>query len=230
MPDENQNGSPAVLYSFRRCPYAMRARLAIQASGFHCELREIVLRDKAPELLAVSPKGTVPVLVLPDGRVLEESLEIIAHVLGKHDPCHWLPETRDAAGVKILIEENDGAFKSHLDRTKYANRFLAIGEQVDIDAERMGAMSFIDKLDQILSGQSFLGGSSLNLADMAILPFVRQFAHIDIAWFRAQPVEHVTRWLDGFLNGEQFKSIMSKYQKWEQGQSPIAFPPKQLCG
>ena len=107
-----------VFYSFRRCPYAMRARLAIEVSGFLCELREIVLRDKAPELLQVSPKGTVPVLVLPDGRVLEESLEIMQHVLRQHDPDHWLPPEGDHSAVLALIAHNDGPFKGHLDRTK----------------------------------------------------------------------------------------------------------------
>ena len=229
MPNTSMITSTAVLYSFRRCPYAMRARLAIQASGFQCELREIVLRDKAPELLAASPKATVPVLVLPDGRVLEQSLEIMAYVLGESDPCHWLPDERNAPGVNVLIDENDGAFKTHLDRTKYANRFMAIGEQVDVNAERLGAMSFIQTLDHILSEQPFLGGDKANLADMAILPFVRQFAHIDIAWFRAQPVDHAIGWLDAFLNSDQFKSIMSKYQKWQEGQPPIMFPQKNLC-
>ena len=223
MPETSMTGTP-VLYSFRRCPYAMRARLAIRVAGFQCELREIVLRDKAPELLAVSPKATVPVLVLPDDNVLEESLEIMAHVLGKNDPDNWLPKEGNRQAVMELIAENDGPFKSHLDRTKYANRFAAKGEQVDVIGERAGAMSFIGKLDQLLSEQAFLGGNEANLADMAILPFVRQFAHIDIEWFRAQPIDHVIRWLDAFLASGAFNSIMSKYDKWQAGQPPVRFP------
>ncbi len=213
-----------VLYSFRRCPYAMRARLAIASAGFQCELREIVLRDKAPELLEASPKGTVPVLVLPDGTILEESLEIMAYVLGQNDPKNWLPNEGDELNVKALIRDNDGPFKSHLDRTKYANRFVAIGERVDPFAERNGAMTILGKLDLILQQQVFLGGREPNLADMAILPFVRQFAHIDIGWFRDQPVGHVISWLDWFLMSELLKSIMSKYDKWEAGQTPVRFP------
>ena len=224
MADTCETKPHPVLYSFRRCPYAMRARLAIQVSGFRCELREIVLRDKAPELLEASPKGTVPVLVLTDCVVLEESLDIMEYVLGKSDPRNWLPIEENRTRVMELIAQNDGPFKAHLDRTKYAGRFIAIGEQVDPSIERAGAMAFIKKLDHILAEQAFLGGQQANLADMAILPFVRQFAHIDIDWFRAQSNPHVIRWLDAFLAGAQFKSIMSKYEKWEDGQSPIMFP------
>ena len=224
MTDKCETKRHPVLYSFRRCPYAMRARLAIQVAGFQCELREIVLRDKAPELLEASPKGTVPVLVLPDGSVLEESIEIMSHVLAKNDPDNWLPIERERSGVMALIAQNDGPFKAHLDRTKYAGRFIAIGEPVDLDLERTGAMGFIEKLDQLLAERAFLGGQQANLADMALLPFVRQFAHIDINWFRARSVPHVIRWLDAFLAGAQFKSIMTKYEKWEDAQPPILFP------
>lgn len=213
-----------VLYSFRRCPYAMRARLAIQAAGFQCELREIVLRDKAPEFLEVSPKATVPVLVLPDGTVLEESLDIMLMVLGINDPGNWLPQDDNRGEVMALIAENDGPFKHHLDRTKYANRFEAQGEAVDTAAERDSAMAFIGKLDNQLVKNSFLYGDQPNLADMAILPFVRQFAHIDIDWFRAQPLGNVCRWLDVFLTGALFKSIMAKYARWQTGQPPVFFP------
>ena len=213
-----------VLYSFRRCPYAMRARLAIQAADFQCELREIVLRDKAPEFIEVSPKATVPVLVLPDGTVLEESLDIMLMVLGINDPGNWLPQDDNRDDVMALIAENDGPFKDHLDRTKYANRFEAKGEAVDTAVERDSAMAFIRKLNNQLAEQAFLYGSQPNLADMAILPFVRQFAHIDIDWFRAQPVGNVCRWLDGFLTSPLLKSIMTKYAKWEAGQPPVFFP------
>ncbi len=213
-----------VLYTFRRCPYAMRARLAIQEAGFSCELREIVLREKAKELLDASAKGTVPVLVLPDQSILEESLEIMAFVLGRHDPEHWLERGQNDPMAMDLISENDGSFKDHLDRAKYAERFKRKGEEVDPFAERQEAMRFVEKLEAVLSKQAFLGGRTPHLADMAILPFVRQFAHIDIAWFRAQPVDHVINWLDGFLTSVRFKSIMTKYEKWQHGASPILFP------
>jgi len=213
-----------VLYSFRRCPYAMRARLAIKEAGFSCELREIVLRDKAPELLEASAKGTVPVMVLSDGTVLDESLDIMLYVLGQHDPGNWLVRGQKDQSAMALIMENDGSFKAHLDRAKYAERFKRNGELVDPAGERDSAMGFIKKLDKILSKQDYLGGDQPHLADMAILPFVRQFAHIDIAWFRAQPVDHVTCWLDMFLSSSRFKSIMTKYDKWQPEQLPILFP------
>ncbi|MCF6198954.1 MAG: glutathione S-transferase [Hyphomicrobiaceae bacterium] len=213
-----------ILYSFRRCPYAMRARLAIKEAGFSCELREIVLRDKAAELLEASPKGTVPVLVLPDQTIVEESLEIMAHVLRQHDSENWLARGQEDPVAMALISENDSSFKAHLDRAKYAERFKRKGEEVDPIKERASAMRFINKLDKILSKQDFLGGEQPHLADMAILPFVRQFAHIDIAWFRAQPVTHVISWLDAFLCSPRFKSIMTKYDKWQPEQPPILFP------
>lgn len=224
MPAGSKSLSHPVLYSFRRCPYAMRARLAIREAGFCCELREIVLRDKAPELLIASAKGTVPVLVLPDQTILEESLEIMAYVLARHDPDDWLARGQNDPAAMALIAENDGSFKAHLDRAKYAERFKRKGEEVDALAQRMSAMNFIEKLEAVLSRQAFLGGIAPHLADMAILPFVRQFAHIDIAWFRAQPVEQVICWLDAFLESARFKCIMTKYEKWQHGTSPILFP------
>lgn len=224
MPDTRITRTDPVLYSFRRCPYAMRARLAIQSSGFQCELREIVLRDKASAFLEISPKGTVPVLVLSDGTVLEESLEIMQTVLEDHDPDHWLPKADIRHAVMALIAENDGPFKAHLDRTKYSNRFTAKGEQVDLATERAGAMTFIGKLDMMLREHAFLYSNRPNLADMALLPFIRQFAHIDIDWFRGQSVHHVHQWLNNFLSDTLFQAIMSKYEKWEVGQSPILFP------
>ena len=224
MTKPSTNPSRPVLYSFRRCPYAMRARLAIKAAGFSCELREIVLRDKAPELLAVSPRGTVPVLVLSEGRVLEESLEIMLYVLRQHDPFGWLPPAGQLAKVLALIAENDGPFKAHLDRTKYGSRFVRKGEVVDEQYEREAAMTFIKKLEDRLAAQKFLFGDQAGLADMAILPFVRQFAHIDRDWFQAQPVSHVQRWLEDFLNSVLFQAIMHKYDRWQAGQKAVLFP------
>ncbi len=227
-----QNTSPdkhfPILYSFRRCPYAMRARLAIKVAGFQCELREIVLRDKAPQLLQVSPKGTVPVLLLPEGRIIEESLEIMLYVLAKHDPESWLPASTEQYAAMTLIKENDGPFKSHLDRTKYPDRFRAKGEAVNVEREREEALGFLIKLDGILSKHPFLAGTTPGLADMAILPFVRQFVNIDREWFQEHSLKHATRWLDEFLAGALFKSIMIKYEKWEIDQSPIVFPENAL--
>ncbi len=209
------------LYSFRRCPYAMRARLAVLASGVRCELREIVLRDKAPEFLGASPKGTVPVVVTPDGRVIEESLDVMHWALAQNDPEDWLgagPSSGDE--MEALIAECDGPFKKALDRYKYATRY----EGADPLAERAKAQTFLRKLDGRLAGQPYLTGSKISLADMAIVPFVRQFANVDRAWFDAQPWPHLIGWLEAFLASGRFEAIFKKYPKWQAGDAPTVFP------
>ena len=212
-----------ILYSFRRCPYAMRARLAIASAGFAVELREIVLRDKAPQFLAASPKGTVPVLVLPDKTVLEESLDIMLHVLGQNDPENLLREDNTRADMLALIAQNDGPFKHHLDRTKYPERFRARGEAVDVEAERAGALAFLRTLDTRLADHAFLMDDRLSLADFAIFPFIRQFAHVDEAWFNAQRLDHLTRWFHTLRGSDRFAAIMGKYPKWVAGHGATLF-------
>jgi glutathione S-transferase len=204
-----------ILYSFRRCPYAMRARLALVSAGIETELREILLRDKAPEFLEASPKGTVPVLVNGD-MVIEESLEIMDWALGHNDPEGWRdfpPEGRD------LIAECDGPFKTALDRYKYDARYGSNRE-----AERQAASAFLRKLDGRLAGQSFLFGDAATMPDMAILTFVRQFANTDRAWFDAQDWPNLIRWLDAFLESARFGAIMGKYPKWQAGDPVTLFP------
>ena len=167
-----------VLYSFRRCPYAMRARLAIASAGIVVDLREVMLRDKPPEFLATSPSGTVPCLSV-DGRVIDESLDIMRWALGRNDPGGWLDMPDHGHG---LIDAADGAFKSALDRYKYASR---TGD-VDIAVERHNAGLFLGDLEAMLA-LPWLFGDAPRLADMAILPFVRQFAHVDIDWWPPLP-------------------------------------------
>lgn len=209
------------LYSFRRCPYAMRARLAVLASGVACELREIVLRDKAPEFLAASPKGTVPVVVTQSGAVIEQSLDVMRWALEQNDPEGWLaPDGAPPGAVDALIAECDGPFKDSLDRYKYANRY----EGADPLGERAKAEVFLRKLDRRLAGSAYLFGDDVSLADMAIVPFVRQFANVDRAWFDAQDWPHLTAWLEGFLASERFEAIFKKYPKWQAGDAPTAFP------
>ncbi|MEM7427218.1 MAG: glutathione S-transferase [Pseudomonadota bacterium] len=210
-----------VLYSFRRCPYAMRARLAIASAGYRCELREIVLRDKAPEFVEASPKATVPVLVTAEGLVVEESLDVMQLVLGEHDPENWLtPQQGDLQAMHRLIAECDGPFKRALDRYKYSTRY----EDADPRAEREAGAAFLRKLDARLEGHAFLFGDVVSLADMAIAPFVRQFAHTDKAWFDRQPWPQLHRWLADFLKSERFKAIFRKYPKWENGDPVTVFP------
>lgn len=210
-----------VLYSFRRCPYAMRARLALAASGQHCELREVVLRAKPAELLAASPKGTVPVLVLPDGKVIDQSLDIMRWALTQHDPEHWLtPDRGSTTEMEALIQQCDGTFKTDLDRYKYPDRY----ENADALAHRTAGAKYLMGLDRLLQGQDYLFGARRSLADMAIAPFVRQFAHVDQAWFEAQSWPALTHWLEAFLADARFQQVMEKYAPWVSGTEGIRFP------
>ncbi len=205
-----------ILWSFRRCPYAMRARLAIQSSRQPVALQEILLKDKPAPFLAASPKGTVP--VLQDGdTIVEESRDVMLWALGRNDPEGWL-NMPDAG--HDLIDECDGPFKAALDHTKYAVRFPDRNEA----EEREKAMVFLRKLEDHLSDRPFLMSERRTLADMAILPFVRQFANTDRAWFDAQGLSGVRRWLDDFLGSDRFKSIMTKYPPWQAGQDQVVFP------
>ena len=215
-----------VLYSFRRCPYAMRARLAIAASGLRCELREVVLRSKPADLLTASPKATVPVLVLPGGQVIEQSLEIMHWALAQNDPHDWLAADRATlTAMQALIAGNDGEFKQDLDRYKYPNRYQHehVGnEQVFAQAHRVNAGRWLMELESRLSRDVWLFGDAASLADMAILPFVRQFAHTDRAWFDAQPWPHLKAWLRDWETGTLFQQVMEKYPPWQPGEPGIA--------
>lgn len=205
-----------VLYSFRRCPYAMRARLAIASSGLTVELREILLRDKAPEFLAASPKGTVPVLIA--NKVIEESFDVMCWALEQSDPENLLRPMTDAAYA--LIKETDGPFKTALDHTKYAVRH----PELDPSESRATAAAFIAKLDTLLNGKPWLYGDDPSLADLAILPFVRQFAHTDLDWWDAQTFTHAQDWLAAFKASDRFTSIMTKYTPWKTGDDVVLFP------
>ena len=233
LPDVFEAHQPLpVLYSFRRCPYAMRARLAIAASGLRCELREVVLRSKPADLLAASSKATVPVLVLPSGRVIEQSREIMHWARAQNDPQGWLAADRKTlTAMQGLIAVNDGEFKQHLDRYKYPSRYrpeYAGDEQAFSQAHRTAAGRWLMALESRLSGNGFgrhpwLFGNAASLADMAILPFVRQFAHTDPAWFDAQPWPHLKAWLLGWETGLLFQQVMEKYPPWQPGGPGIAF-------
>ena len=200
-----------VLYSFRRCPYAMRARLALYASGIAVEHREIELKNKPVCMLAASPKGTVPVLVLPDGQVIDESLDIMRWALQAQDPLHWWPNDplRFTAAI-ALIKDNDGPFKYALDRYKYPRRF-GLDESA---AWRDAGAEFLLQLEAMLASASYLAGNSWGLCDAALAPFVRQFAHTDKAWFAAQPWPHLAHWLKEFEASAMFAAIMHKHRPW----------------
>ena len=210
-----------VLYSFRRCPYAMRARMAIAKSGVQVSLREVLLKDKPPELLAASLKATVPVLVLTDGGVIEESVDVMHWALEQHDPHHWL---KDAEIDLDWIQTCDGEFKHWLDRYKYADRYP---EQSSI-FYRENAEAFLASIEAALSSSAWLTGDAPRLADVAVFPFIRQFAGVDPAWWQAAPYPCTQLWLDGWLNSALFSTIMAKYPRWESGQSGQRFPSEAL--
>ena len=193
-----------VLYSFRRCPYAIRARMAIVRTEHKCEHREVILRDRPEHMMEISPKGTVPVMLLPNGEVIEESLEIMQYVLNwelNDDETYW-------------IDRNDNEFKYHLDRYKYPNRF----ENVDFILQRDLAKRYLDDLDNYLSDSI-----STRLSD-ALFPFVRQFANHDRAWFDAQGWQNLHQWLDNNLVSDEFARCMKKYQQWHAGDEVAIFP------
>ncbi|MFY3386669.1 glutathione S-transferase [Paracidovorax sp. MALMAid1276] len=212
-----------VLYSFRRCPYAMRARLALAVSGQACELREVVLRNKPEGLLQASPKATVPVLVLPGGEVLEQSLDIMLWALRQHDPEGWLtPRDGSMQDMLALIAECDGPFKQALDRCKYPSRY----PDSDAATACTVAVQWLQTLEAQLAGQAYpyLYGPQASLADMATAPFVRQFAGIDATCWTAQPWPELQAWLARWQASALFNSVMHKLPPWVDGTQGVPFP------
>lgn len=195
--------SEALLYSFRRCPYAMRARLALRYSGVPVEIIEVSLKAKPAQMLALSPKGTVPVLSL-DGRVIEESLEIMQWALAQHDPDDWLLHGDPA--VLALIAENDQVFKHHLNRYKYAERY----PEQPMEHYRAEGEVFLQKLEDLLAEREYLLAERMSLADAAVVPFVRQFAHVDREWFAGAPYRRLQAWLQRILESPLFMAVMAK--------------------
>ena len=195
----------------------MRARLALAISSVPYELREVVLKSKPAELLATSPKGTVPVLVLPSGRVIDESLDIMRWALEQHDAENWL-KNGPTSNMLALIESNDGPFKYALDRYKYPHRYPqesnADPEAFALTSRQAGA-GWMDSLEARL-GKGWLFGDQAGLADVACLPFVRQFAHTDAAWFAAQPWPRLQTWLAQFEASALFASVMGKHPLWRE--------------
>lgn len=204
-----QNGQP-VLYSFRRCPYAMRARLALRYAEQSVEHREVILRDIPQQLVDISPKATVPVMQLADGMVIDESLDIALWALEQQDPYELLGSSSQLPDMLGLINENDNDFKGWLDQYKYADRYP---DQTPEYYREQGER-FLQKLEARLSHHPYLFGVKVRLADIAIMPFVRQFAHVDKRWFESADYPNLQRWLDEWLESEAFKTIMVKYPQW----------------
>ncbi|MES2631465.1 MAG: glutathione S-transferase [Pseudomonadota bacterium] len=196
-----------LLYTYRRCPYAMRARMALLQAGIEFEAHEISLRDKPPEMLELSPKGTVPVMLLPDGQVIDQSLDIMRWAL---EGSSWWQRAQSAS-CRALVEANDGPFKQLLDRYKYPQRYPA-GEGQDFHREE-AAKCLLIALDDELGKRAFLGGDEPCAADIAIFPFVRQFRAVDESWFDAQGFHALQRWLRGWMESDLFERCMKKPAK-----------------
>ena len=199
--------SETLLFSFRRCPYAMRARMALRYSGVALRIVEVSLKAKPAEMLALSPKGTVPVLCV-GSQVIDESLAIMHWALAQNDPEDWLLEADPAAQrlMAQLIGENDQAFKVHLNRYKYAERY----PEQPMEHYRAEGEVFLRQLEGLLTQRDYLLADHLSLADVALMPFIRQFAHVDREWFATTPYPRLQQWLQRFLAAPLFTAVMAK--------------------
>ncbi|MCG3881360.1 glutathione S-transferase [Psychrobacter sp. Ps3] len=207
------------LYSFRRCPYAMRARLALLFAELPVELREIVLKNKPSQMLAISPKGTVPVLQLPEGRVIEESRDIMVWAL-EHNDKQGLLDAKLIKQANDLLDKNDHEFKHWLDHYKYADRYP---EMSQAEYQERGEV-FLQSLETLLNKNAYLLGDSISIADIGIMPFVRQFAHVDRDVFYGLPYPKLQSWLQDWLEHPLFKQAMTKFDPWQEGDEVIIFP------
>ena len=192
--------------------------MAIHISGQKCELREVLLRDKPPSMLEYSPKGTVPVLVLQDGNVIDESLDVIDWALNLNDPDDW-QRSKDTKKTKELIKINDGEFKYHLDRYKYSKRY----DNEDPEFHRKKCLKFIESVNNELNNSKYIFDDNISYADIVLLPFIRQFRIADIEWFDSLPYDNLKKWLSSFLESSLLNSIMKKYDLWQEGDSLIIF-------
>lgn len=189
----------------------MRARMALLIAGIQVELREVLLRDRPEHMLEISPKGTVPVLLLEDGTVIEESMDIML----------WALEESFLVGDwKRLVDGNDGDFKHHLDRYKYNNRY---DNPLAPEEHRSHVVTFLEQYNAQLSQTNFLCGDDASIADYALSPFVRQFANTDRSWFDRLELPYLHRWLNTMLEGEVFQQCMVKHPQWKNGDSPVFF-------
>jgi len=203
-----------VLYSFRRCPYAIRARMAIRYAGVKVEIREVLLADKPSEMVAASPKGTVPVVVLDKAKVMDESLDIMLWALAQNDPEHWLlDDDFSRKKSKELIDINDGTFKQHLDHYKYADRF----PEQSMQTYRQLAEEFLQLLDDKLQQSTYLLSDKISITDIAIFPFIRQCASVDKQWFDKSQYFKLQQWLNRILESTLFIEVMEKYPRWPSG-------------
>jgi glutathione S-transferase len=213
-------GRYPILYSFRRCPYAMRARMAIYQADIKCEYREVLLKDKPESMLTLSGKGTVPVLVTAEKKVIDQSLDVMIWALSQSDAESWLYEDRTLG--QILVERNDNEFKYYLDRYKYHVAYPEHPQQYYRD--KTGA--YLDLLEKSLRDNQGISlvGNHLSFSDVSIFPFIRQFANVDIDWFKSSPYELLICWYNKIEQSDLFKACMNKYEQWSPDQQAVYFP------
>ncbi len=209
-----------ILYSFRRCPYAIRARMSLVEANVQVELREVQLKNKPEEMLEVSPKGTVPVLIdsSGSGEVLQESLDIMVWALNEGE-TDWLNHPIGLEGQLEMVRDFENRFKPLLDNYKYHDAY----KEFAMEYYRDKGLVMIKRLDKVLSNSAYLLGDRPGLFDVAIMPFIRQFAHVELDWFNEQSVAALHRWLQGWLQSEQFTLVMKKYEVWEPDQRFTVF-------
>lgn len=211
------------LYSLRHCPYAMRARLAIYKSKQPIELRDVVLKNKPAEMLAASPKGTVPTLVLPSSQVIDESLDVMLWALNQSDPDNLLYNNSGSANaladMLALIQQFDEQFKTCLEQYKCAKRYHE-GNLVEC---RQACEIYVQDLEQRLTQHEYLFGQQESLADIALLPFIRQFAKVERSWYVQSPYANIKKWLNRYLQSAMFTKVMAKYPLWSTGSEAIIF-------
>ena len=207
-----------ILYSFRRCPYCMRAHMALKQTGIKIELREVKLSDMPEDALSKSPEATVPILVLPDGTVFTESWDIVKWSLTQNDSGKWLGDNNvHSLDAEILIDTNDFSFKEDLDHYKYADRFPEHKQE----HYRKACEEFVEELEEMLTDNTFLLADQLSLADIGVFPFVRQFSLVNKEWFDSAPYPKVQKWLDGLISTELFNHIFQKHELWKVDNATI---------
>lgn len=217
----NPTSTLPVLYSLQHCPYAMRARLGILLAQQSVMLRAITMRNKPGEMLAASPKGTVPVLVVAADFVIDESLDIMLWALSRNDPNDLLYKEQALALPEMLeiVDENDKQFKPALENYKRAKRFHHDSEEAD----RLECEPFVQRLEGRLNQHSFLMGPTPSLLDYALLPFVRQFSKVNRQIFREGPYANLRVWLDHHLQSRLFAEAMFKYPLWLESHESFVF-------
>ena len=209
-----------ILYSFKRCPYAMRARMALKLANIECELREVKLSKKPDHMLEVSPKGTVPVLILED-KVIDESIEIVNWVLSLNNIFEGNISNQQTLQTENLIKIFDSKFKYHLDRYKYSTRY----ENVNTEEDRSECLKILIEIENLISKEEWFFGKKINKLDISILPFIRQFRIADEQWFDEQlSISRIQKVLFNFLDSDLFQDIMFKYEVWEEGSTSVYFP------